>query len=133
MLITSARKRLIIFYTFTMLKTYRTEYARNMDTVVSTVYDMVNGKLFSVPKLILLPQIIAKQPMLVLKIFPFILMSDYIKSTIVATVTTEVERVNKKAKSVSAARIKHHACCKTLRGYFICVIVSSLMYRSHKY
>eukprot|EP00555_Chaetoceros_dichaeta_P012973 CAMPEP_0198265076 /NCGR_PEP_ID=MMETSP1447-20131203/20056_1 /TAXON_ID=420782 /ORGANISM="Chaetoceros dichaeta, Strain CCMP1751" /LENGTH=663 /DNA_ID=CAMNT_0043954341 /DNA_START=604 /DNA_END=2595 /DNA_ORIENTATION=- len=82
------------------------EYARNMDTVVSTVYDMVNGKLFSVPKLILLPQIIAKQPMLVLKIFPFILMSDYIKSTIVATVTTEVERVNKKAKGLEAIRTR---------------------------
>jgi len=82
------------------------EYARNMDTVVSTVYDMVNGKLFSIPKLVLLPQIIAKQPMLVLKIFPFILMSDYIKSTIVATVTTEVERVNKEAKNLEAIRTR---------------------------
>jgi len=91
--------------TATVEANYRSpgEYATNVETVISTVYNMVNGKLFSVPKLLLLPQIIAKQPMLLVKIFPFILMSDYIKSTIVSKVTSEVERINKKTQEVSIA------------------------------
>jgi hypothetical protein len=76
-------------------------YAANSETVVTTVYDMFNRNLFSLPKLMLLPGIIAKQPMLLIKITPMILFSDWIKSTIVATITTEVERVNKEVKDVS--------------------------------
>lgn len=62
---------------------------------------MFNEKFFSLPKLLLLPQIIAKQPMLLIKIFPFIVLSDYVKSTIAATLTSEVERISKKTKDVS--------------------------------
>ena len=68
---------------------------------MTTVYDMFNAKLFSVPKLVLLPQVIAKQPMLLIKITPLILLSDYVKSSVVATITTEVERLNKLVKDVS--------------------------------
>jgi hypothetical protein len=62
---------------------------------------MVNRNLFSLPKLMLLPGIIAKQPMMLLKITPMILFADWIKSTIVSAITTEVERVNKEVKDVS--------------------------------
>ena len=63
--------------------------------VVSTVYKIVNGILFSFPKLLLLPQIMAKQPMFMLKIPPFILMSVYITSNAVSILISEVERMNK--------------------------------------
>jgi len=76
-------------------------YATNSETVVTTVYDLVNRNLFSLPKLMLLPGIIAKQPMMLLKITPMILFADWIKSTIVSAITTEVERVNKEVKDVS--------------------------------
>lgn len=94
--------------TATVETNYRSpgEYAMNVETVVSTVYDMVNGKLFSVPKLLLLPQIVAKQPMLLVKIFPFILLSDYIKSTVVAKLTSEVERINKKTQEIQSTRTR---------------------------
>jgi len=82
------------------------EYARNIEIVVSTVYDMANRRLFSIPKLVLLPQMIAKQPMLVVKVFPFILMSDYIKSTMVAAFTTEYERVKVVRKNLEAKRTR---------------------------
>jgi len=78
-------------------------YAANSETVVTTVYDMFNRNLFSLPKLMLIPGIVAKQPMLLLKITPLILLSDWVKSTIVATITTEVERVNKEVKDVSVS------------------------------
>lgn len=79
-------------------------YASNSETVVTTIYDMVNRNLFSLPKLMLIPGIVAKQPMMMLKITPLILLSDWIKSTIVAVITTELERVNKEVKDVSPKR-----------------------------
>merc|ERR1712194_852435 len=54
----------------------------------------------------LIPGIVAKQPMMMLKIFPLILMSDWIKSIIVAVITTEVERVNKEVKDLESMRTK---------------------------
>ena len=76
-------------------------YASNSETVVTTVYDMFNRNLFSLPKLMLIPGIIAKQPMMVVQITPMILFSDWLKSVVVAAITTEVERVNKEVKDVS--------------------------------
>ena len=77
------------------------DYAGRAETVVTTVYDMVNSNLFSLPKLMLVSGIVAKQPMLLLKITPLILLSDWIKSTIIETITTKVERVTKEVKDVS--------------------------------
>jgi len=52
----------------------------------------------------LLPQVIAKQPMLLIQITPLILLSDYVKSTIVSTITTETERISKEVKEKEALR-----------------------------
>ena len=76
-------------------------YAANAETVVSTAYDMCNRNLFSLPKLMLIPGIVAKQPMMMLKITPLILLSDWMKSSVVSVITTEVERINKEVKDVS--------------------------------
>merc|ERR1719276_166937 len=81
-------------------------YATNIDTVVTTVYDMFNAKFFSVPKLMLLPQVIAKQPMLLIKITPLILLTDYVKSSVVSTITTEIERPNKLIKDTESIRTR---------------------------
>lgn len=81
-------------------------YATNSETVVTTCYDMINRNLFSLPKLMLLPGIVAKQPMLLLQITPLILLSDWIKSTIVASITNEVERINKEVKDLESTRTK---------------------------
>jgi hypothetical protein len=91
---------------------------------------MVNTKLFSIPKLMLLPQVIAKQPMLLIKITPLILLSDYVKSSVVSTITTEVERLNKLTKDVSEPTrvchsqrihsIIHLSLCAYLMPYVIC-------------
>jgi len=48
--------------------------------------------------------VIAKQPMLLMKITPLILLSDYVKSTIVAAITTETERISKIIKEKEALR-----------------------------
>jgi hypothetical protein len=71
-----------------------------METVVSTVYTMFNEKLFSLPKILLLPGMIGKQPLLLLKIFPFIILSDVVKSSIVSSLTDEIESIGKTMKTV---------------------------------
>ena len=81
-------------------------YATNSETVVNTVYDLFNRNLFSLPKLMLLPHVIAKQPMLLIKITPLIMFSDYVKSAIVSTITTETERISKEVKETEALRNK---------------------------
>ena len=112
-------------------------YATNSETVVTTVYDMFNRNLFSLPKLMLLPGIVAKQPMLLLKITPLILLSDWIKSTIVAAITTEVEKVNKEVKDVSMIyAINIMQCCAVRRTVlfhtsFICM--SNAMFMESHY
>jgi len=81
-------------------------YANSMDTVVATAYDMFNRKLFSLPKLILLPSIVARQPLLLAKIFPFIFVTDWVKGRIVASVTDKVEQFTNEARDVKAVRQK---------------------------
>ena len=76
-------------------------YATNVEKVVTTCYDMVNQNLFSVPKLLLLPSIIAKQPKLAVTLTPLIIFSDYIKSVIVSAITTEQERMDSEVRDVS--------------------------------
>ena len=72
-----------------------------MEEIVSTSYDILNRKLFSAPKLLLLPQIIVKQPMLFAQIFPFIMGVDFIKGRIVAVLLDKIKRLKKKRKAVS--------------------------------
>lgn len=81
-------------------------YASSMDTVVSTSYDMFNRKLFSLPKLIILPGVIARQPMLLIKIFPIIFITDMLKGRIVASVTDKVEELQRGARDVNSVRQK---------------------------
>lgn len=80
-----------------------------MDTVVTTIYDFFNRKLFSLPKLLLLPGIIMRQPMLVVQITPFIFGSDFLKGKILAFLTTHIERLQKECTEISAVRTKVEA------------------------
>ena len=81
-------------------------YARSVDTVVSTAYDIFNRKLFSLPKLLILPGVIGRQPMLLVRVFPFIFLADVVKGRIAATVTDRIERFKKEAKDLETRRTK---------------------------
>jgi len=81
-------------------------YAGSMDTVVDTAYDIFNRKLFSLPKLLLLPGVISRQPLLLIKIFPFIFLTDMLKGRIVASVTDKVEEFQREARDVNSIRQK---------------------------
>lgn len=81
-------------------------YASSMVEVVSTSYDLLNRKMFSVPKLLLLPQILVKEPLLVLKLSPFIMLSDYVKGKFVSSLSATIEQKKKEAKDLVAKRNK---------------------------
>ena len=81
-------------------------YASAMDTVVTTAYDVLNRKLFSLPKLIILPGVISRQPSLLIKIFPFIFLTDMMKGRIVASVTDRVEKFQREAMDINSVRQK---------------------------
>jgi len=81
-------------------------YASSMDKVVSTAYDILNRKLFSLPKLILLPSVISRKPALLVRIFPFILLTDILKGRLVASVTSKVEEFRKEAQDLNSVRQK---------------------------
>jgi energy-coupling factor transporter ATP-binding protein EcfA2 len=84
-------------------------YASSMDTIVTTVYDFCNRKMFSLPKLLLLPTIIMRQPLMVAQITPFIFASDFLKGKVMTYLTTNIERLQKEALEVTAIRTKVEA------------------------
>jgi energy-coupling factor transporter ATP-binding protein EcfA2 len=77
-----------------------------MNTVISTTYELFNRKLFSLPKLLLLPSIVMRQPLLVVQMTPFIFGSDYLKAKVMAYLTTNIERLKKEKMELEAVRTK---------------------------
>ena len=71
-----------------------------------SAYDIVNRKLFSLPKLLILPGVISRQPMLLVKIFQFIFVTDMVKGRMVAFVTDRVEQFQREARDVNSIRQK---------------------------
>jgi ABC-type multidrug transport system fused ATPase/permease subunit len=80
-----------------------------MNTVVNTVYEIFNRKIFSLPKILLLPTVMSKQPLLVAKVFPLIIGSDWIKATAVSYMTTKIEDLQKQTQDLQAVRSKVEA------------------------
>lgn len=80
-----------------------------MDLVMSTAYDIFNRKLFSLPKVLLLPGVMAKQPWLVAQVVPFIFLSDFVKASAVAFVTKKIEDFQKQIQELNSIRNKVEA------------------------
>ena len=77
-----------------------------MDLVVSTTYDMFNGKVFSLPKVLLLPSVISKTPQMMAQIFPIIFLTDWVKGKAINYMTTRVETLQKEINELSAIQSK---------------------------
>lgn len=81
-------------------------YAEAATTIVANVYEICNRKLFSLPKLLILPSVISRQPQLLVSIFPFIIITDMIKGRFVSIITDRVERYKMEYKTLGAKRTK---------------------------
>ena len=70
------------------------------------MYDLFNRKLFSLPKILLLPGVMSRQPWLVVQVFPFIMISDWVKASAVAFLTTKIEHLQEELQHWQAIRTK---------------------------
>jgi energy-coupling factor transporter ATP-binding protein EcfA2 len=82
------------------------DFAGYMDTIVSTSYDLFNRKLFSLPKVLLLPMVMSKQPTMIAQIFPIIFLSDWLKGRVVTYMTQRIEHLEKEIQELNAVRSK---------------------------
>ncbi|VEU43018.1 unnamed protein product [Pseudo-nitzschia multistriata] len=82
------------------------DFAGFMDTIVSTTYDLFNRKLFSLPKVMLLPVVMSKQPKMIAQIFPIIFISDWMKGRAVSYMTSRIEELEKDVQELNAIRSK---------------------------
>ena len=85
------------------------DFAGFMDTIVSTTYDLFNRKLFSLPKVMLLPLVMTKQPKMVAQIFPIIFFTDWLKGRAVSYMTNRIEDLEKDIQELRAVRLKVEA------------------------
>ncbi|GAX23742.1 hypothetical protein FisN_12Hh320 [Fistulifera solaris] len=81
-------------------------FANSMTSVVDKAYDIINRKLFSLPKVLLLPGVMTRQPMLMVQVFPFIFLSDWIKASLVSYMTSSIESLRKETMEIRAVRTK---------------------------
>ena len=77
-----------------------------MDVIVDTTYDLFNRKLFSLPKVLLLPMIMARQPKMMIQIFPIIFATDWLKGRAIAYMTNRIEQLEKQTQEIIATRSK---------------------------
>lgn len=76
---------------------------------MDTTYDLFNRKLFSLPKVMLLPMIMARQPKMMAQIFPIVFFTDWMKGRAVAYMTSRIEQLQKETQEVAAVRSKVEA------------------------
>lgn len=81
-------------------------YAEYMDTIVSTTYDLFNRNMFSLPKVMLLPMVVARQPKMMAQMFPVIFLTDWIKGRAVAFMTRRIEKLQRDIQELNAIRNK---------------------------
>lgn len=80
-----------------------------MGKVLDISYEIWNRKLFSLPKILLLPGVMSRQPMLVVQVFPIIVASDWIKAAVMSAMTRKVEDLEKELQDLRAVRSKVEA------------------------
>lgn len=82
------------------------DFAGFIDTVVSTTYELFNRKLFSLPKVVLLPVVMGRQPKMIAQLFPVIFLTDWMKGRVVSYMTNRMEQLQKEMQELNAIRAK---------------------------
>ena len=77
-----------------------------MDTVVQQTHAFVSSKLFSVPKLALLPGVMRKSPSTLLAVLPLVVAVDFVKSGAEAYLTSSIEEIGRLASETASLRSK---------------------------
>jgi hypothetical protein len=81
-------------------------YSAAMDTVVQQTHAFISSKLFSVPKLALLPGVMRKSPSTLLAVLPLVVAVDFVKSGAEAYLTSSIEAIGRRASETASWRSK---------------------------
>lgn len=84
-------------------------FAGYMDTIVETTYNLFNRKIFSLPKVLLLPMVMTRQPKMMAQIFPVIFLTDWVKGRAVSYMTSRIETLQKETQELGSIRSKVEA------------------------
>ena len=77
--------------------------------VVDTTFNIIERRLFALPKLALFPAVVAKHPRTALLVLPFAFGVDALKAKLVARLTERVEALRREKKKVLAVRTRVEA------------------------
>lgn len=80
------------------------DYANSVATVVGTMYRIVDRKLFSMPKLALLPPIIWAHPVAMGTIFPFAILADKGRNYMLSALTTQITETSRSKDELNSKR-----------------------------
>lgn len=81
-------------------------YAASIDKITETMYTIINRKIFSLPKILLLPRLMFAQPRLMGTVFPAVMALDFVKAKGMAYLTTSIEEFSRDLKELEAKRRK---------------------------
>ena len=81
-------------------------YAGSLDSVINKCFALVTRKLFSLPKLMLIPAIVAQQPLMSSGALPVFLLVDAAKCRFVASVTVAIEALQQTSSELESKRSK---------------------------
>lgn len=79
-------------------------FSESLDTIVAESYSIVERKLFSLPKLALLPGMLWRKPVLVATVIPGSIALDFLKSQLTALVSGMIESFNREMQELADRR-----------------------------
>ena len=84
-------------------------HAGNLETSASRCYQLVSRKVFSLPKLLLLPSIVAQHPLAFAAALPGFLAVDGLKARFLAALTSAIEEKRRESAKLASTRSKVEA------------------------
>ena len=79
-------------------------YASSIDTVTTTIHQLTTRKLFSIPKIMLLPRLFVSKPRLMAIVLPCVFAMDFAKSNVMSYLTSTVETLTKEQQKLESER-----------------------------
>ena len=79
-------------------------YASSLDTITSTIHTLTTRKIFSIPKIMLLPRLFLSKPRLMAIVLPSVFAMDFAKSNVMSYLTSTIETLTKEQQKLESER-----------------------------
>jgi len=81
-------------------------YTDSFNSIISVMYSMVEIKLFTLPKILLLPGMMMSQPWLVFSVLPASVVLDFGRARVITTLTKRIEKLSRHIQELANRRRK---------------------------